>query len=261
MLMSATLTPAVSAITLPTGADILVAIDRQVADSELLAAGVMPGVEVVLIDRDRDGIEQITAALAGRKLTSLHLVSHGAPGQVFLGNSTLSGDTLDRYASQLEQWADVGELAIYGCEVAQGEIGWEFVTRLSALVGVKVAASSTKTGNSDLGGDWHLGVKTSEFVLTDVFEPAVVAGYGGVLGVIADSTVRVVRDRLDSILAGIGLAQGQSLAGQWDVWAFRNSIPDDSMKSANGPRTLTLTRGVPALSAFNLIWPNKRKLV
>ncbi len=61
--------------------------------------------------------------------------------------------------------------------------------------------------------------------------------------------------QLDNILAGIGLAQGQSLAGQWDVWAFRNSSPDDSMKSANGPRTLTFTRGVPALSAFNLASP------
>jgi Domain of unknown function (DUF4347) len=79
----------------------LVAIDRQITDFELLAAGVIPGTEVVLLDRDGDGIEQITAALKGRKLTSLHLVSHGAPGQVWLGNAILSVETLDRDAERL----------------------------------------------------------------------------------------------------------------------------------------------------------------
>jgi Domain of unknown function (DUF4347) len=206
MLMPATLNPALSAVALPIVCGTLVAIDRQITDSELLAAGVISGMEVVLIERDRDGIEQITAALAGRKLKSLHVVSHGTPGQVFLGNAVLSTDTLDRYVSQLGQWAEAltvdGELAIYGCEVAQGKIGGEFIDRLSALVGVKIAASSTKTGNAELGGDWNLGVKTREFVLTDVFQPTAIASYVGILE-IGDTTVRVVRDRLDDILAGL----------------------------------------------------------
>ncbi|MBK8553309.1 MAG: T9SS type A sorting domain-containing protein [Ignavibacteria bacterium] len=69
------------------------------------------------------------------------------------------------------------------------------------------------------------------------------------------NALNLTSGQLDNILAGIGLAQGQSIVGQWDVWAFRNSSPDDSLKSTNGPRTLTLTRGVPALTAFNLSSP------
>ncbi|HMS33678.1 MAG TPA: S8 family serine peptidase [Ignavibacteria bacterium] len=68
------------------------------------------------------------------------------------------------------------------------------------------------------------------------------------------NTLTTTLGQLDALLAGIGVAQGDSLAGQWDVWAFRLS-PVDSMKAGNGPRALTLKRGVPSLSAFNLSSP------
>lgn len=61
---------------------------------------------------------------------------------------------------------------------------------------------------------------------------------------------------IDELLADAGLLPGQELVGQWDVWAFRNNMPDnDSLKAANGPRAITLKRGVPQLVAFNLANP------
>lgn len=62
--------------------------------------------------------------------------------------------------------------------------------------------------------------------------------------------------QLDNILAGLGLAQGDSIVGQWDVWAFRNNAPDyDSLKSANGPRAITFKRLKPTLNPFSLVSP------
>ena len=61
--------------------------------------------------------------------------------------------------------------------------------------------------------------------------------------------------QLDAILASKGVLQGQSLVGSWDAYAYRTLPTIDSLKAANGPRTLTLTRGVPVLSAFNLSTP------
>ena len=62
--------------------------------------------------------------------------------------------------------------------------------------------------------------------------------------------------QLDQILAGLGLNPGQQLVGAWDVWAFRPNPPaNDSLKASNGPRTVTLRRGIPTLSAFNLSAP------
>jgi len=61
---------------------------------------------------------------------------------------------------------------------------------------------------------------------------------------------------IDSILASFGVSQGQTVQGQWDVWAFRNNPPqNDSLKSSNGPRNISLTRGIPQLTAFNLATP------
>lgn len=62
--------------------------------------------------------------------------------------------------------------------------------------------------------------------------------------------------QLDTYLAGIGLAPGDSISGSWDVWAFRNNAPqNDSLKSNNGPRTIKFKRTKPALTAFNLVSP------
>jgi hypothetical protein len=69
------------------------------------------------------------------------------------------------------------------------------------------------------------------------------------------NSLTITGGALDNILAGLGLAQGDSLIGQWDVWAFRNNQANDSLKAANGPRAITLKRGKPLLTAFNLSSP------
>ncbi|MBS1516161.1 MAG: hypothetical protein JSS63_14085, partial [Bacteroidetes bacterium] len=66
---------------------------------------------------------------------------------------------------------------------------------------------------------------------------------------------------LDDILAANGFTNNgtasDSAVGQWDVWAFKapGAPGVDSLKSTNGPRAITLRRGVPALTAFNLVAP------
>jgi hypothetical protein len=51
-------------------------------------------IEVVLLDLERDGIEQISQTLAGRRdISAMHLISHGAEGSVQLGSSLLNFDS------------------------------------------------------------------------------------------------------------------------------------------------------------------------
>jgi hypothetical protein len=72
----------------------------------------------------------------------------------------------------------------------------------------------------------------------------------------ATNTLTTTLGALDAMLAAGGVAQGDSLIGQWDVWAFRNNAPaNDSLKATNGPRAITLKRGRPALAAFSLLTP------
>jgi Domain of unknown function (DUF4347)/FG-GAP-like repeat/RTX calcium-binding nonapeptide repeat (4 copies)/Calx-beta domain len=98
-------------------------IDRRVADYQSLIAGVKPGTEVVILDGNRDAIEQITEVLGDRtNIDSIHIISHGAPGSLQLGNGNLSADNLAAYSDRLQQWRSAfsqdAEILIYGCNVA-----------------------------------------------------------------------------------------------------------------------------------------------
>lgn len=164
----------------------LVFIDPTVEDYQTLVAGVLPDTEVIILDADRDGVEQISEILAGCiGITSLHIVSHGAPGRVYLGNTQFGQHTVNRYARQLMNWAYAfsadAQILLYGCDVAKTHLGKAFVHCLSELTGAVVFASDDRTGNAALGGDWELEVITANCTATFAFTPATLAAYPAVL--------------------------------------------------------------------------------
>ena len=158
-------------------------IDRQVPDYQSLIAGVKPGTEVVVLDGHRDAIAQITEILDIRtNIDSIHIVSHGAPGSLQLGDGSFSVDDLEGDRHCLQQWfLPLGKnrpnILLYGCEVAAGETGLAFVKRLSELTGASVAASQNLTGSVAKGGDWELEVTTGKIETPLVFVPEVLACY------------------------------------------------------------------------------------
>ncbi|MBO0350759.1 VCBS repeat-containing protein [Phormidium pseudopriestleyi FRX01] len=123
-------------------------------DYQTLAAGITPSSEVHILDPHRDGIEQITEILSPGS-SSLHLISHGTPGTLYLGNSILNRQTLGNYATELQQWA-IGQLYIYGCEVAAVREGQQFLQQLHEHLPIAIYANPHPTGNSALGGTWNL---------------------------------------------------------------------------------------------------------
>jgi large repetitive protein len=164
----------------------VVFIDAHVDDCQMLATGVLPGIEVVLLDPQRDGVQQISEVLAMISgIDTVHIVSHGSAGSIQLGNSFLNVENLSDRASELMGWAEHlatnTDLLIYGCEVAQGKAGQNFIARLSELTGAAVAASTTKVGNAELGGKWQLDVTTGEITSSSAFTPEKMAAYGYVL--------------------------------------------------------------------------------
>ncbi len=185
-------------------------VDPAVADWENLVKGVKPGIEVIILDRGRDGIKQISEVLESRtNITSVHIVSHGSPGSLKLGNAHLNRDNLDKYGSLLQQWrrafTDDADLLIYACNVAfepnpiqgcqetgqgQGrEVG--FIQRIALLAGANVAASAKLIGCAELGGEWELECAIGQINTPLAFEPAVMANYQDLL---ADAIARVSVD-------------------------------------------------------------------
>ncbi len=156
-----------------------------VSDYQTLQAGVAEGVEAIALNPNQDGIKQITAFLRQHpEITTIHIVSHGAPGCLYLGNSQLNLDNISKYADLLQHWQSKSIL-LYGCNVAAGDVGEEFIRKLHQITKANIRASATKTGNAALGGNWQLEVS---FPVTDdrksvvlAFCPDVLAAYSGIL--------------------------------------------------------------------------------
>lgn len=119
----------------------LVFIDDAVEDFQSLVEVLLPSSEVVIIQPNYSEVEQMTQAL--QKFTcvkSLHIISNGSAGCLYLGKSHLSLFTLKSYAYELKNWS-VPNILLYGCNVAAGNVGKEFIRRLHLFTGANIGAS------------------------------------------------------------------------------------------------------------------------
>ncbi|MEO5362280.1 MAG: DUF4347 domain-containing protein [Magnetococcus sp. DMHC-8] len=170
----------------PTRQEILF-IDPGAANYQTLLAGASPTLSVVVLQADRDGIQQIADFLAGAgaPYTALHILSHGRMAELTLGNARLTADNLDHYADALARWGqgltDTGDILLYGCEVGEGQQGTDFVAHLARLTGADVAASNDPTGATAKGGDWQLEVTTGPVDAAAPFATAAETRYAGIL--------------------------------------------------------------------------------
>ncbi len=143
----------------------IVFIDGSLQNIDEILAGLAPGISVVVLDPTQDGLTQIAAALAGiTDLSAIHIISHGSVGALQLGSTIVNGDNLAEYQAQLDAigaaLSPIGDLMLYGCDVALGDVGQGFIENLAALTGADVAASIDLTGAAFLGGDWTLEAST-----------------------------------------------------------------------------------------------------
>ena len=112
----------------PSGYTDIIFVDPALEEPALLEAGFPPGARVVRLDPARDGMLQIceTAAHA-RGVSAIHVLSHAAPGRLYLGNATVTTENLDRYAKQLKLASRAllpgGSIMFYGCNLARGDAG------------------------------------------------------------------------------------------------------------------------------------------
>ena len=146
-------------------------IDSRVSDIDSLLASIDPAIEVVYLDAQEDGLAQIAQTLAGRVgIEAVHVISHGAPGSLELGQGTVDAAALATHAAELATiraaLSEQADLLLYGCDVAADDKGLSFIQALAEATGADVAASTDVTGPSLLGGDGALEATTGE--ITDV---------------------------------------------------------------------------------------------
>ncbi|MDB9520537.1 DUF4347 domain-containing protein, partial [Dolichospermum circinale CS-1225] len=183
----------------------IVFIDASLSDYHTLQAGINEDVKSVIISPNQDGIEQISQILQQHPhITTIHILSHGAPGCLYLGNSQLNLTNIHNYTQQLQQWQPQNIL-LYGCNVAAGDAGAEFIDKLHQITNATISASTTKTGNAALGGNWQLEVNIP---VTETFH--------GTSLHLSD----IVADTLHSYQGVFA----PTLVGEWDFLSYPNAV-------------------------------------
>ncbi|MGI0488761.1 DUF4347 domain-containing protein [Pantanalinema rosaneae CENA516] len=236
---SAILTPdrtSLSTATIPTPrSSSITFIDPSAPDYELLQQGLQPGTEVYVLDSTQDAIAQITRTLAGRSgISSLNIVSHGDIGSIHFASLRFDQHNLNQYTNDLQQWAQAltsdADILLYGCDIAQGDLGASFVQQLSQLTGADVAASIDPTGSTQLGGNWTLEYHTGSIEAEEMLQPWAQSAYQHLLAVFAVTNTN---------------DQGAGSLRQAVLDANRLAGVDEIIFSLRGsdPHTITLTSG------------------
>ncbi|MEG4494914.1 Ig-like domain-containing protein, partial [Microcoleus sp. D3_18_C4] len=157
---------------------------------------------------------------------------------------------LETFSDRLKQWGNAltanGDILLYGCDVAAGEVGENFVKRLSEITGADVAASTDKTGNAALGGDWELEKTTGSIEGGLALSSEVIATYAGVLATAVQFDLTSVFDGdviinytggvTDTTQSGLDSSGGTLITQSFATFkagANGNGLPDNGFFATN----------------------------
>ncbi|MEG4918730.1 DUF4347 domain-containing protein, partial [Microcoleus sp. B7-D4] len=236
----------------------IIFVDSSVQDYQSLIQGIDLA-QIVILNENSSVIDQITNALADQKdIEAVHIVSHGSEGSLKLGADVLNDNNLETFSDRLKQWGNAltanGDILLYGCDVAAGEVGENFVKRLSEITGADVAASTNKTGNAALGGDWELEKTTGAIEASLALSSEAMATYADVLASPVQFNLTSVFDRdviinytggvTDTLQGELGNAAGGASIDTLITQSFAtlkggasgNGLPDNGFFAANAFR-------------------------
>lgn len=131
----------------------IVFIDSKFPGYKTLVQQVRPEARAIIINSPADGVREITSILNSSCCREMYLICDGTPGCLRFGNSELSINTLIQYEPQLQSWfahsgsfdaksEELPRLYFHGCNVAAGDVGDEFITKLGRMTGAIIAASA-----------------------------------------------------------------------------------------------------------------------
>ncbi|MBL1142161.1 MAG: DUF4347 domain-containing protein [Proteobacteria bacterium] len=178
---------ALNDLTLSTDRNEIIFVDKSVEDYTKLISSISSSAELVFINSNTDGLEQVADILEGRTdIDAIHIVSHGDSGKLILGNATLTQESMQsKHADGLQSISfslnENADILIYGCNFAEGELGKVATKAFADATGADVAASDDLTGHESLGGDWDLELKQGEIETAVAFDEATQAAWEYVL--------------------------------------------------------------------------------
>ncbi|MEM7312389.1 MAG: DUF4347 domain-containing protein, partial [Planctomycetota bacterium] len=241
----------------------LVFVDSSIENHEQLVADLLSNdadaSEIVLLNTNEDGIEQISSVLSRHSnVSAVHIVSHGASGQVQLGDAILSADSLDGHADALANWKSAlnenADVLFYGCELAADDAGQDFVDAFSNLIDADVASSDDLTGHAELGGDWDFEYLVGDIETEVLFSMDVQRDWHGTLQtVIVTIQDDIINGDVSSISNLIASDGGDGISLREALLAANNTATDDTVLLGSGVHTLSIAGYGNAAGDLDLI--------
>ena len=203
----------------------------------------------ILLDLDRSGIDQITAALSNlQNVAAVHIVSHGSEGRVELGNEILDISTVSNHLSAIESWGNAltsdADILIYGCDLAAANSGKALMQFIADASGGDVAASDDATGAETQGGDWILEEQVGNVSTKVAFSEELWATWDHILanytGTEGDDVIAATNgnDSIDG-LGGIDTVVYSGNYAEYAISGTPDKVIADQTPGRDGTDTLT----------------------
>ena len=169
----------------------LVVVDSRVDNHQNLLVDMPSNVTVIVIGADEDGLAAISSQLASssQPFGAIHIISHGTSGSFTLGRDTVNSSSLSSHSETLQGWAQYitedADILLYGCDIAAGSEGQNFLQELSHITGADIAASTDATGSANQGGNWVLEAQIGTIETGVVLSALATESYMGLLAATA----------------------------------------------------------------------------
>ena len=206
-------------------------------------------IQVVELDPDNNGIEQVSRILDRYEVVdAVHMVSHGARGQVKIGDTWLSTNNISQHAAALRGWnaflSPDADLLFYGCNLAASPEGQSLAKQISELCDCDVAASIDATGSGQYEGDWELEYSTGVLSVNSLSVDDGGTWSGKLASLLVDTTLDVVDGDTTSV-ANLVSAKGSDglISLREAILATNNDAGGDTIFLGAGTYSLTLGSG------------------
>jgi hypothetical protein len=164
----------------------VVIVDENLPALDILLQGIKPGSRLVYLEKSQNPLLNILRIIRDNApISSLHIFSHAKPGSLVFGSQEVTIEDLEQNEKHLGSWKEYfithGDVLLYGCEVAKGTDGIEFIRTLAVLTGLDIAASDNLTGSYLKGGDWYFEVRSGRIESSLIISKRITAQYAAVL--------------------------------------------------------------------------------
>ena len=142
--------------------------------------------KIVFLRPELEPLQQIRNAIKDTAdLSQLSIISHASNGALFLSGKWIDMDYINHHESMMSEIGSSlkkgADLKLYGCNLASGVSGKNFVNRVAELTQMDVAASTDTTGGVKQGHNWDLEYRVGNIDSRSLFSEALPTSYSSTL--------------------------------------------------------------------------------